>query len=379
MNRKKMFKLCVFFITLFYTWTGHYSEHAISKDLEAIKNAGPIAIVFKGDSRYNTFVQGKFERLFATRLIEFPIGSLSNKDILNEVQGYGLNTNYLVIVNFKEDVDFQQTAARTGGKQGLWTARVSGQVEFYDVSNGDIVVTKPIHIIRQYDDRGSAAGNALRDIAEKGLGDIYYYEKTPEQKILYTLSDQVKVTMGVMVEDMINSDIKPQLHEIHRDHLKDIEPNKSLFENSLDYLASEIIKGMKDKKKITVAVTELNWTDGSKHDLESYIAEELTTRLTNLGSLTVVERSQLNRAIEELKFNLSDMVDPEHAKQFGKFTGADTILGGTITDMGYKYKVNCRLIDSENGTVYSAVSGSIYHEERLEGLVNFQREGSVKK
>ena len=175
MNRKKMFKLCVFFITLFYTWTGYYTEHAISKDLEAIKNAGPIAIVFKGDSRYNTFVQGKFERLFATRLIEFPIGSLSNKEILNEIKGYGLNINYLVVVNLNEDIDFQQTAARTGGKQGLWTARVSGQVEFYDVSNGDIGAIKTIQITKQYDDRGSTAGNALRDIAEKGLGDIYYY------------------------------------------------------------------------------------------------------------------------------------------------------------------------------------------------------------
>ena len=379
MNRKKMFKLCVFFITLFYTWTGHYSEHAISKDLEAIKNAGPIAIVFKGDSRYNTFVQGKFERLFATRLIEFPIGSLSNKEILNEIKGYGLNINYLVVVNLNEDIDFQQTAARTGGKQGLWTARVSGQVEFYDVSNGDIGAIKTIQITKQYDDRGSTAGNALRDIAEKGLGDIYYYEKTPEQKILYSISDQVKGSMGVMVEEMIKSDIIPQLHDTHSDHRMDIDPQKSLFENSINYLAKEVIKGMKDNKKITVAVTEFNWTDGSRQDLESYIAEEITTRLTNLGNLTVIERSQLNRAIEELKFNLSDLVDPDHAKKFGKFTGADTILGGTITDMGHKYKINCRLIDSENGTVYSAVSGSIYYEERLEGLVNFQREGSVKK
>lgn len=365
----KRIRFYILFISFFYMWAGHHPEYAISKDLEASKNVGPIAIVFKGDSRYNTFVQGKFERYFATRIIEFPIGSLSNEGILSEVKGYGMNINYLVLVNLKEDVGFQQTAARTGGKQGLWTTRVSGEVEFYDGPKGKLIARRPIHITKQYDDRGSAAGNALRGIAEKGLGDLYYYEKTPEQKILYTLSDQVKVSMGVMVEEMIKSDIKPQVNETPRDPVRDIDARKSLFENSLDYLAREIIKGMKDNKKITVAVTEFNWTDGSKHDLEAYIAEELITRLTNLGNLTVVERSQLNRAIAELKFNLSDLVDPDHAKEFGKFIGADTILVGTITDMGHKYKVNGRLIDTEAGEVYGATSASIYHDERIEALV----------
>jgi len=349
-------------------WGGHCPEQAISKDLVITDYVGPIAVVFKGDSRYNTFIQGKFERYFNTRLIEFPIGGLSNKEILNEVKEYGLNINYVVVVNLKEYIDFQQTAARTGGKQGLWTAWVSGQVEFYDAVKENIVAARPVQIIKQYDDRGSTVGNALRNTAEKVLGDIYYYEQTPEQRILYSLSDQVKDSMGVLVEEMIKLDIKPKIHETQRT-LHDVDPKKSLFENSLDYLAREVIKGMKDRKKITVAVTEFNWTDESRHDLESYIAEELTTRLTNLGNLTVVERTQLNKALEELKFNLSDLVDPDQAKEFGKFTGADTIVVGSITNVGYKYKVNCRLINTEDGEIYGVASIPIYHDERIDALV----------
>ncbi len=333
--------------------------------------AGSVAVVFKQASRYNTFVQGKFENFLKTKLIEFPMNDMSQEEILHDLKDYGLRVDYLVLVDLKETVNFQQTAARTGGKQGYWTSDVTGQVDFFDVEKQSRIVSRPLHITKQYDDRGSALGNALRSVAEKGLGDIYYYEQTPDQRILYWLSDRVKESLGEVLDGMLKKDVSIS---IRSDTIADrtmvwINPAKNLFENSLDYLADQIASRMEEKGKRTIAVTEFVWTDGSHHDLESYIAEELLTRVANKKGFTIVERALLDRAVQELKFNLSDLVDPDYAKQFGQVTGADTILVGTITNLSNKYKINCRLVDSENGTVYSAVKGAIYHDERLESLM----------
>lgn len=349
--------------------TVFFASSLKSEDLSKYPRTGVTAIVFKTSSRYNNFIQGQFERLLRTRLIEFPIGNLSDDKIVNEIKDFGLKTDRLLLVNTKEDIHFRETAARTGGKQGLWTSKVNGKIELYDLATQKIVSSRPVQIEKEYDDRGSALGNSLRNMAEITLGDIYYYEKTPEQKISYWLSDRVKEALDNIISELMKSGITSVLSK-EADSVMNIDTKRSLFENSMDYLSRQITSEMNLNSKASAAVTEFKWIDGSQHDLEAFIAEELITRLTKHGKLMVVERKLLDKAVEELKFNLSDLFDPQHAKQFGRFTGADTIMVGTITDLSYKYKVNCRLIDTETGKVYGVTGVSIYHDERIDGLVH---------
>lgn len=338
-------------------------------------SAGPIAIVFKTKTRYDAFVQGKFDRLLKTRSLEFPIGVLSTEEIVREIGESGFSVNYVAIADLQERVEMVQTASRTGGKQGRWSARVTGEIGFYDVQARNALVRVPVKIEVQYDDSGSVIGNAVRSMAEKGLGDIYYYEQTPDQRILYWLGDRVKEELGRIVLDGMATEgerFNGPGKSIHSASNAVLDTTKTLFENSLELLSTQLGHAMESTSAKTVAVTEFAWIDGSHHDLEAYISEELTTRLANNKIVSVVERSLRDRAVQELKLNLSDLIDPKHAQQFGKMTGADTILAGSLTDLGYKYKVNCRLIDTKDGTVRGAVAGSIYHDERLEGLMTEQ-------
>src|SRR4030066_562724 len=129
-------------------------NRVLAGEIQRSNKVGPVAIVFKQESRYNTYVQGKFERLLHARSIEFPIGKMPPKELLKEIKGYGLRVDYFVLVNLQEEIKMDQTAVRPGGKQGLWSSHVAGEISLYDVETQNIIAPSPVQITIQYDDRG---------------------------------------------------------------------------------------------------------------------------------------------------------------------------------------------------------------------------------
>lgn len=93
--------------------------------------------------------------------------------------------------------------------------------------------------------------------------------------------------------------------------------------------------------------------------LGRFIEEELVTRLFQANQFKVIERSLLENALVELKFNLSDLVDPSVAKQLGRVVGADAIVVGTVTDLGQSIKINARIITVESGEVIGAAGAKV--------------------
>src|SRR3990172_3583283 len=102
MYKLRCFILSLSFLMAFLYFHGTRIDESIAKSAITPSSIGPTVIVFKNDSRYNAFVQGKFERFFNTRIIEFPIGRLAIREILEDIKEYGLKVNYLVLVDIKE-------------------------------------------------------------------------------------------------------------------------------------------------------------------------------------------------------------------------------------------------------------------------------------
>ena len=123
---------------------------------------------------------------------------------------------------------------------------------------------------------------------------------------------------------------------------------------------------MAEQKKTKIAI--LPFPDLQRQTvtlLGSFIAEELTTDLFTTGKFKIVERNLLKQVLNELKLGQTGAVDAASAKQLGKLTGVDAIIAGTIADLGSNIAVNCRLIETETGEIFSAAKAKIKKDENI--------------
>lgn len=81
------------------------------------------------------------------------------------------------------------------------------------------------------------------------------------------------------------------------------------------------------------------------------IKEHLTTQLSQIPSLVVVERARLGDALKELKFNRSQFVDPATAQKMGKMLGAQSVVVGSYQKFEESMRIYARLVDVETGEV----------------------------
>lgn len=79
--------------------------------------------------------------------------------------------------------------------------------------------------------------------------------------------------------------------------------------------------------------------------------EDLTTSFINAG-LRVVERAQLEKAIEELKLSAAGLTDRDIALRLGKLVPGSLLLIGSLSPRsGRKWVVNARILETQRGQV----------------------------
>ncbi len=83
-------------------------------------------------------------------------------------------------------------------------------------------------------------------------------------------------------------------------------------------------------------------------------AEALVTNLARIGTLTIIERSQISKIMDEQDFKISQMKDTSAILKLGKLAGADRLLIGSYSKPGWAINFNVRVVDVETGVVLSA-------------------------
>ena len=98
---------------------------------------------------------------------------------------------------------------------------------------------------------------------------------------------------------------------------------------------------------------------GAAKDLESLgsgLQSMLTTDLSQVAGVTLVERARLHDVQGELKLGKTTAVDPATAAKAGKLAGASHIVVGTFTVVGKKLRLDSRLVVVASGVVALATS-----------------------
>lgn len=137
--------------------------------------------------------------------------------------------------------------------------------------------------------------------------------------------------------------------------------------DAYNYLAGKISKGAKQLTNKKIAVLPFQYYDGRKSPGSTIVAEYLTTKIVEQGKLQVVERTLLNKVMEEMKLGKSGIIDQETTKEIGKILGVEAIVTGVLIeeDGGDGFKktetvdINTRLIKVETGDILVASSKKI--------------------
>jgi hypothetical protein len=128
----------------------------------------------------------------------------------------------------------------------------------------------------------------------------------------------------------------------------------SAQQDPYDKLASDMANLGKDVKKIAVIPFSYAQNTASTKD-GSVISERLTMKLINLQKFEIIERSVLNKVLDELKLQSSGVIDASSAKELGKVLGVDAIITGTlIPTADGRIEVNARIIRTETAQAIGA-------------------------
>jgi hypothetical protein len=92
---------------------------------------------------------------------------------------------------------------------------------------------------------------------------------------------------------------------------------------------------------------------GRATEASLFFSEELLNRLGKDKRISLVERRDLKKVLEELELHISGVVDSRSAKEVGSFLGAEVLCTGTVMDLSNGYKINVRVIDTETGKIFA--------------------------
>jgi TolB-like protein len=137
----------------------------------------------------------------------------------------------------------------------------------------------------------------------------------------------------------------------------------------VEQLASQIVKGAPESKHLRIAVADFPDLQGATSDLGRYIASRLTTRLAQTSIFFVIERQRLGQVLAELKFSMSDLVDPAKAKQLGNMAGVEAIVVGTVSDLGNQVDLDARLIEIETNRMLLGATTTISRDQVVDDML----------
>jgi TolB-like protein len=131
---------------------------------------------------------------------------------------------------------------------------------------------------------------------------------------------------------------------------------------SLDDAIKSGAREIENKLARGVKVVVLNFNAPSER-LSNYVLDELMTALVSGGKITVVDRQNLALIQQEMNFQMSGEVSDESAQAIGKKLGAQSIISGSLEDMGGSYRIRFRTIEVVSAAIQALSSDNVRKDD----------------
>ena len=106
-----------------------------------------------------------------------------------------------------------------------------------------------------------------------------------------------------------------------------------------------------------------------------YVLDELSANLLDSGRLTVVDRREMDLIRDEIDFQFSGDVDDDSIQQAGRRLGAQSIVSGTLTEIGGDYRIAIRVLNVESAAIEVHFRSDIANDRRVQALLEGGRTG----
>jgi TolB-like protein len=100
------------------------------------------------------------------------------------------------------------------------------------------------------------------------------------------------------------------------------------------------------------------------------LAEMMITALHQTDKFDVIERSQLNKILEEQALSQTGALEEETAVAVGQIMGLNAVVVGNISRLNRRLEADSRLVDLNSGKILAAVNGQIRLEDEARALAN---------
>ena len=143
-------------------------------------------------------------------------------------------------------------------------------------------------------------------------------------------------------------------------------------------LAKTLLAEAKKQKKHSLGVMDFADLDGHVTPLGQYVAEELSTALAMAGGAAIVDRSQINRVLQQ--HGLSDLssLSPEATKKVGRAAKVDALVSGSLVASGSGLRITAKVIDTETARLIAAAKTTLPISGLIADLLKKKDEGSAK-
>ena len=119
-----------------------------------------------------------------------------------------------------------------------------------------------------------------------------------------------------------------------------------------------------EKKNIKIAV--INFKEIGEESVKAkageIIASSLSKYFVNDSDFIFVERNRMDKVFEELKLNLSGVIEEKDIKRVGVILGVDWLITGEVSFTENEFIANARVINPETAEVIAAASANIEKE-----------------
>jgi TolB-like protein len=128
--------------------------------------------------------------------------------------------------------------------------------------------------------------------------------------------------------------------------------------------AGRIEEQIKSGTKIAI----LNF-NSSSDQFSIYVIDELTANFLDTRKLTIIDRKEIDLIRGELNFQLSGEVSDDSMQQLGKILGAQTIVSGSLMEIGDSYRIVIRALAVQTATVEVQYRTDIANDNRVRALL----------
>jgi TolB-like protein len=137
---------------------------------------------------------------------------------------------------------------------------------------------------------------------------------------------------------------------------------------SLDTAIQSTTKNISDNLAAGIKIVVLNFNSPADQ-FTDYVIEEISLSLVNTKKFTIVDRRNLDLIREEIGFQMSGEVNDESAQEIGKVLGAQSIVSGSLINMGDSYRFRVKTINVGTAAIETSYSVNISDNSQIRYLL----------